>query len=156
MRNGSSGYGGRFEIYWALPARVQISLLIFSHLVFYYVSARLVVMIVACQVMDPGGSQFLKHFCFGNTKTSKTALGGLEPPTPRSEVWCAIHCATKANLADKEMTFWNIVRTDRKNVSPVNCEMCRQDTSKSFGGDWINLRGRKVDFHAKTATFVRS
>ena len=49
-----------------------------------------------------------------------------------------------------------VIWINRKNVSPVNCEMCRQDTLKEkFGGVWINLRGRKVDFHA-TTTFVRS
>jgi hypothetical protein len=28
------------------------------------------------------------------------SLGGLEPPTPRSEVWCAIHCATGTRSCD--------------------------------------------------------
>ena len=27
-------------------------------------------------------------------------LAGLEPATPRLEVWCAIHCATGANFPD--------------------------------------------------------
>ena len=58
-------------------------------------------MIVACQVM--GSNLASACLCFSfvfflcrNKQKKSCWKQALEPPTPRSEVWCAIHCATRA------------------------------------------------------------
>ena len=83
----------------SLPARNKVKCKLQMHYFFPVVCLKLQVMVrfrksAIRRVIYIRTRKFRRTVDSSKFQREKQSRGGLEPPTPRSEVWCAIHCAT--------------------------------------------------------------